>query len=112
MRAVALAQTIFGVRGVVDRTEVLEGQPAYYRESDLTAYLRQRLGEHVGARNIELLPAPYERSKLRGSFPSSFHAALATAVIGNDAALSELPIDREFREEMSGSPKKIPPPHD
>ncbi len=110
MRAVALAQTIFGVRGVVDRTEVLEGQPAYYRESDLTAYLRQRLGEHAAARNIELLPAPYERTKLRVAFPTSFHAVLATAVIANDAALSELPIEREFREEMPASPQEILPP--
>jgi osmotically-inducible protein OsmY len=76
MRAVALAQTINGVRGVVDRTEVQEGQPAFYRESDLTAYLRYRLGEHAAARDIELLPAPYERSKLQVTFPTSFHAAL------------------------------------
>lgn len=110
MRAVTLAQTIFGVRGVVDRTVVLEGEPAFYRESDLTAYLRYRIGEHAAARNIELLPASNERSKLRASFPTSFHAALATRVIANDAALSELPIEREFREEMPASPQEIPQP--
>lgn len=110
MRAVALAQTIFGVRGVVDRTQVLEGQPAYYRESDLTAYLRQRLGEHAAARDIVFVSAPSERSKLRVSIPTSFHAVLATAVIANDTTVSELPFEREFREEMPASPQEIPQP--
>jgi transcriptional regulator GlxA family with amidase domain len=35
---------------------------------------------------------------------------LATAVIANDAALSELPFEREFREEMPASPQEIPRP--
>jgi osmotically-inducible protein OsmY len=107
MRAVALALGLKGVRGVVDRTQVVEGGPAYYREADLAAYLRYRLGEHAGVRNIELLPAAKERLKLHATVPTVFHAALATAVIANDAALSELPIEPAFRE---GLPAPAPAP--
>jgi hypothetical protein len=107
MRAVALALGMKGVRGVVDRMQVVEGGPAYYREADLAAYLRYRLGEHAGLRNIELLPAANERLKLHATVATDFHAALATVVIANDAALSELPFDPKFREEF---PAPVPAP--
>ena len=110
MRAVAIAQTISGVRGVVDRTELLDGGPAYYREPDLTAYLRHRLSEHAAARDIELHAVPNEQFQLRAAFPTSFHTALATVVIENDAAVSNLLIERAFREEFPESPKEIPQP--
>jgi hypothetical protein len=105
MRVVALAVGMRGIRGVVDRTETIEGGPDYYRESDLAAYLRHRLSEHAGARDVELLPAPKERLKLAATVPSNFHAVLAATVLANDPAVAELPVEPTFREASTDLPK-------
>ena len=103
LRAVALAIELRGVRGVVDRTETVASQPPYYRESDLGAYLDHRLGEHTGARKVELIPGANNRLKLIATVPTDFHAALALAVIASDPAVSELPVEPAFRDATSGA---------
>jgi hypothetical protein len=103
MRAVALAIGLRDVRGVVDRTVIVEGKPIYYSEDDLGAYLRYRLGEHAGARNVELVSTSNNRLKLKATVPTGFHAALALVVIANDPALSQLPIESAFRDATSGA---------
>lgn len=103
MRAVALAITLSGVRGVVDRTEIIQGRPDYYRDADLAAYLSYRLGEHAGARSVEIIPIARNRLKVQATISTDFHAALATSVIASDPALSWLPIEPTFRDAHSGA---------
>jgi hypothetical protein len=103
LRAVALAIGLRGVRGVVDRTEVVEGKPAYYSEDDLAAYLHYRLREHASARNVELIAGANNRLKLVATVPTDFHAALALVVIASDPAVSELPVEPAFRDATSGA---------
>jgi hypothetical protein len=103
MRAVAMATRLRSIRGVVDRSGVFEDNPAYYSKDDLIAYLGQRLGEHAGARNVELTSDARHRLNLRATVPTHFHADLALAVIANDPALSRLPVEPVFREAVSGA---------
>jgi osmotically-inducible protein OsmY len=105
MRVVALATGLRGIRGVVDRTETMEGGPAYYRESDLAAYLRYRLGEHAGAREVELQPAPKDRIKVAATVATEFQATLAAAVLANDPAVGDLAVEPTFREATPDLPK-------
>ena len=107
--AVALALGLKDVRGVVDHVDVVAAKPDYYREADLVAYLRYRLGEHASAGNVELVSDAKNRFKLQATVPTGFHAALAAAVIANDPALSPVPIEPAFREitsSMIQSPRK------
>jgi osmotically-inducible protein OsmY len=98
MRAVAIARRMEGVRGLVDRTETLAGGPRYHTLEDLTEYLNYRLGEHADAWDIAISPAPDDRLKLRATVPTTFHAAMAATVVGQDPALAPLPLDLEFAE--------------
>lgn len=103
MRAVSLAGGLSGLRGVVDRMEVIEGKSDFYNLADLRAFVVHLLGEHAGARNVEIVPIANNRLELRGVVSSEFNAAVARAVIASDLALSRLPIRSEFRDADSGA---------
>ena len=103
MRAIALASHLKGARGIVDRTEVVDGGRAYYSDDDVEDYLRYRLGEHACALDVDIDSAAKHRFRLKAIVPTDFHASLAMVVIASDPALRQLTLEPAFREAASGT---------